>query len=93
MTAGRLKEESEMGGSSATMRTEDARRNSSMVDSTSLWSGTSGTSSSWYCGQDIHTEGSMYSFDMDEKKAEEMERRNGSSSGSSNGSTIIDMDQ
>ena len=93
VTAGRLKEESEMGGNSATMRTEDARRNSSMVDGTSLWSGTSGTSSSWYCGQDIHTEGSMYSLDLDEKKGEEKEGRNGSSSGSSNGSTMINMDQ
>ena len=84
-TAGRPNEEREMEGSLATMRTEDTRRNSSMVDSTSMWSGTSGTSSSWYCGQDIHTRGSMYSLDMDERKGEEKEGRNGSSSGSSNG--------
>ena len=92
-TAGRPNEEREMEGSLATMGTEDTRRNSSMVDSTSVWSGTSGTSSSWYCGQDIHTRGSIYSYDMDERKGDEEEGRSGRSSGASSGSTTINMDQ
>ena len=92
-TAGRPNEEREMEGSLATMGTEDTRRNSSMVDSTSMWSGTSGTSSSWYCGQDIHTRGSIYSYDMDEGKGDEEGGRSGRSSGATSNTTTINMDQ
>ena len=92
-TAERPNEEREMEGSLATMGTEDTRRNSSMVDSTLMWRGTSRTSSSWYCGQDIHTRGSIYSYDMDERKGDEEEGRSGRSSGASSGSTTINMDQ
>ena len=80
-------------GSLATMRTGDTRRKSSMVDSTSVWSGTSTDSSSWYCGQDIHTRASLYSYDVDEGEGDEDGGRSGRSSGASSDTTTINMDQ
>ena len=54
-------EDREKEGSLATTGMGETRRNSSRVDSSSMWSGTTATSSDWYCGKDIHTKGSVYS--------------------------------
>ena len=85
--------EREKEGSLATMRTGDTRRNSSMVDSTSVWSGTSADNSSWYCGPDIHTRASLYSYDVDEGEGDEDGERSGRTSGASSDTTTINMDQ
>ena len=71
----------------------DTRRNSSRVNSTSMWSGTTATSSDWYCGQDIHTKGSVYSYDMDEGEEEGDGGRSGRSSGATSESTTINIEQ
>ena len=92
-TVRRCNEEREKEGSLATARTGDTRRNSSRVDSTSVWSGTSVTSSSWYCGQDIHTRGSIYSYDVEEGEGDEDGGRSGRSSGGTSDTTTINMDQ
>ena len=86
-------ENMEKEGSLATTRMGDTRRNSSRVDSTSVWSGTTATSSSWYCGQDIHTRGSIYSYDVDEGEGEDDGGRSGRSSGATSESTTINMEQ
>ena len=64
-----------------------------MVESTLEWSGTSATSSSWYCGQDIHTRGSLYSYDLDKGEGDKDEGRSSRSSGASSDTTTINMDQ
>ena len=55
-------------------------RSFSRGDSSSVCSGTTATSSDWYCGRNIHTEGSVYSYDMEEGKDEEDEGRSSRSS-------------
>ena len=63
-------------------------RSFSRVDSSSVWSGTTATSSDWYCGKDIHTKGSVYSYDMEEG---EEEGDGGRSSRSSDTTIIIEQ--
>ena len=92
-TVRRSNEEREKEGILATVRTGDTRRNSSRVDSTSVWIGTLATNSSWYCGQDIHTRGSIYSYDVDEGEGDEDGGRSGRSSGATSESTTINMEQ
>ena len=60
-------------------------RSFSRVDSSSVWSGTTATSSDWYCGKDIHTKGSVYSYDMEEGEDEE----DGGRSSRSSDTTIV----
>ena len=86
-------EDREKEGSLATTGMGETRRNSFRVDSTSVWSGTTATSSDWYCGQDIRTRGSIYSYDVDEGEGDEDGGRSGRSSGATSDTTTINMDQ
>ena len=75
-------------GSLATVRMRDTGRKSSMVGSTSVWSGTSADDSSWYCGSDIHTRASLYSYNEDEEEGD----REGVRSGRVSDTTTINME-
>ena len=67
-------------------------RSFSRVDSPSMYSETTNTSSDWYCGRDIYTEDSVYSGDTGEDEdQEDGGRSSGRSSRSSD--TIIDIEQ
>ena len=63
-------------------------RSISRVDSSSVCSGTTATSTDWYCGRDIYTNGSVYSYDMEEGEEEKDEGRSSRSS-----DTVIDFEQ
>ena len=79
-------------GSLATVRTGDTGRKSSMVGSTSVCSATSADDSSWYCGSDIHTRASLYSYNEDEEEGDKDGGRSGRTSGASSDTTTINME-
>ena len=66
-------------------------RSFSRGDSSSMYSGTTATSSDWYCGRDIYTEGSVYSCDMGEGEDEEDGGRSSRSSRSSDSTIVIEQ--
>ena len=82
----------EESGSLATLRTGDTGRKSSIVGSTSVWSSTSADESSWYCGSDIHTRASLYSYNEDEEEGDKDGGRSGRTSGASSDTTTINME-